>query len=66
MSIPNPLAAPGKATGSPAVKVIMWLFVAAGIVATGQQWWNGQEWFLLDFLDWLWMWALKVSEAIRT
>jgi hypothetical protein len=66
MSIPNPTAGVGKATGSPLVKVVLWLIVAYGIYATWSNWWNGQEWFLLDFLDQLWVWSLEISEAIRT
>jgi hypothetical protein len=66
MSVPNPTKSIGNATGSPAMKVLLWLFVIAGILQTAQQWWNGEQWFLLDVLDYLWGWALKISEAIRT
>jgi hypothetical protein len=66
MSVSSPTKSIGKASGSPAIKVIMWLFVAAGCVMTVRQWWNGEQWFLLEFLDWLWSWSLEISEAFRS
>lgn len=65
MSVPNPLAGAGKATGSPAIKVFMWLSVLAGCLQTVRQWWNGEAWFMIELLDYLWGWALKLSEAIQ-
>jgi hypothetical protein len=65
MGLTNPTASLGKATGSPAMKVIIWLFVITGILQTIRQWWNGEAWFLIDTLEYLWGWGLKVSEALK-
>jgi hypothetical protein len=65
MSVPNPTAKVGSVTGSPLIKVVLWLIVAYGLVQTGVDWWNEDEWFLLDFIDQLWTWSLKLSAALK-
>jgi hypothetical protein len=65
MAIPNPTAKVGSLTGSPFVKVVIWLIVLYGLVMTARQWWNGEEWFLLDFLDYLWNMSLRLSAALK-
>jgi hypothetical protein len=65
MGITNPSAGLGKATGSPAMKVFIWLVITYGIYATFENWWNQEPWFLLGWLDTLWSWGLKVSAAIK-
>jgi hypothetical protein len=66
MGLTNPTASLGKATSSPALKVLLWLFAVIGFIQTVREWWNGDpSWFVIEYLDYFWDWSLKVSEALK-
>lgn len=66
MSIPNPASSVSKFGKGAAWTVFSWLAIAAAIISTARQAWSGGDWWLIDTLEWMWMWVTRATEAIQT